>query len=47
MQKVGSEPLKGVSRYKTSNFAENKVSTDFEGVIDDRNDKGLTFLNDE
>ena len=47
MQKVGSEPLKGVSRYDTSSIAENKVFTDLESVIGDHNDKVLKFLNDQ
>ena len=47
MQKVGTEPLKWVSRYEASNIAENKVFTGFEGVIVDRDDKVLKFFNDQ
>ena len=43
IQKVVSESLERISRYETSNIAENKVFTDFERVICHCNDKVPKF----
>ena len=47
IQKVASEPLERISRYDTSNIAENEVFTDLERMICNCNDEVPKFQKHE